>query len=392
MRDGSSPTIVDLFCGCGGMSAGFKNAGFLPLMGVDVLKDAVATYTENIGARALEIGIEPFVDCLRTTIDASRAQIDASDPFSSLVNGVDVIVGCPPCQGYSTLGRMSRGTDREIQHEKLNRLWKAYSDAIALLRPKVVVTENIPLFLTSPEFGRFVHSLEELGYTHVEEVLDAYTFGVPQRRKRAIMIASNVGAELSMPPPTNRRTTVRQAIGHFSKKPSGINWHVGRNVTELSLARYQVIPQGGNRFDLMRERPDLTPPCWLRKPTGTTDVFGRLFWDRPSPTIRTEFFKPEKGRYLHPEEHRPITPREAATLQSFPSTFKFVGSYTSVSRQIGEAVPPVMARAIADHVAAILSDRSACETSTTRINQRQQRLFQESLFATASSAQDAEEM
>ena len=150
---------------------------------------------------------------------------------------------------------MSRGTDREIQHQQLNRLWKSYSDAIVLLRPKVVVTENIPLFLNSPEFSRFVLSLEELGYTHVEDVLDAYTFGVPQRRKRAIMIASNGAEVLSLPPPANRRTTVRQSIGHFSKKPSGINWHVGRNVTELSLARYQVIPQGGNRFDLMRERP-----------------------------------------------------------------------------------------------------------------------------------------
>ena len=285
---------------------------------------------------------------------------------------------------------MSRGADRAIQHEKLNRLWKAYADAIQLLRPKVVVTENIPLFLNSPEFNRFVCSLEAFGYSHVEDVLDAYTFGVPQRRKRAIMIATNVGEEPCLPTPTSRRTTVRQAIGHFSKKPSGINWHIGRNVTELSLARYQVIPQGGNRFDLMRERPDLTPPCWLRKTTGTTDVFGRLFWDRPASTIRTEFFKPEKGRYLHPEEHRPITPREAATLQSFPYNFGFEGSYTSVSRQIGEAVPPVVAHAIAEHVAAILSSASIGKASTRSMGRKP--MVQPGLFAMASPAPSTEEM
>ena len=396
MRDGSNPTFVDLFCGCGGMSAGFKDAGFIPQLGIDILNDPVKTYSKNIGAPAFQIGIEPFVCRLRAAIDAANqdpnSPTDPGDAISSLVRGVDVIVGCPPCQGYSTLGRMSRGSERATHHEKLNRLWKAYADAIELLRPRVVVTENIPLFLTSPEFSRFVRSLEELGYAHVEDVLDAYTFGVPQRRKRAIMIASRGGEDLSLPPPTSRRTTVRQAIGHFSRRPSGNDWHVGRNVTELSLARYKVIPQGGNRFDLMRERPDLTPPCWLRKPTGTTDVFGRLFWDRPAPTIRTEFFKPEKGRYLHPEEHRPITPREAATLQSFPFTFEFEGSYTSVSRQIGEAVPPAMARVIADHVAAVLSCPSTCETSNRSTRLRKEQMVQAGLFGMASPAHDAEDM
>ncbi len=359
MRNASEPTFVDLFCGCGGMSSGFRSAGFTPLLGVDILKDPVATYTRNLEAPALDIGIELFVERLKgAMVDAipkPHLRHDPNDPFSALVDGVDVIVGCPPCQGYSTLGRMSRGTRRRIQHQKLNHLWKAYSEAIELLRPRIIVTENIPLFLTSPEFDAFVKHIEGLGYNHVEDILDAYSFGVPQHRKRAIMIASNNIETLSLPSPTSQRATVRQAIGRLSKKPSGRNWHVARRVTELSLARYRVIPPGGNRFDLMRERPDLTPPCWLRKATGTTDVFGRLFWDRPAPTIRTEFFKPEKGRYLHPDEHRPITPREAAAIQSFPSDFNFVGSYTSVSRQIGEAVPPRMARAIADRVAAILS-------------------------------------
>ena len=338
------------------MSLGFRNAGLTPVLGIDVSKDAVATYRKNVGAPAFDGGIQLFLDQIRDLM-GGRSRIPGWPPGlgHALKGGVDIVVGCPPCQGYSPLGKMSRGVDREVQHRELNGLWEAYVDVIALLHPKAVVTENIPQFLKAPEFFMFTQRLVELGYKHIEGNLNAYDFGVPQRRKRAITIAVATAAELTLPPPNGSRSNVKQAIGRYSRIPSGRNWHVGRKVTDLSLARYRVIPPGGNRFDLMRECPDLTPPCWLNKPKGTTDVFGRLFWDRPAPTIRTEFFKPEKGRFLHPEADRPITPREAATLQSFPPSFDFVGSLTSVSRQIGEAVPPLMAKAIAEHTVKLLS-------------------------------------
>ena len=129
--------------------------------------------------------------------------------------------------------------------------------------------------------------------------------------------------------------------------------HFGRRPRPESLARYAAIPEGGNRFDLARNRPDLLPRCWAEKPTGTTDVMGRLWWERPSVTIRTEFFKPEKGRYLHPQADRPITHREAARLQCFPDDFVFEGSKTEIARQIGNAVPVELASAIARHVRSI---------------------------------------
>ena len=118
----------------------------------------------------------------------------------------------------------------------------------------------------------------------------------------------------------------------------------------MSLERYRAVPPGGNRFDLAANRPDLLPACWANKPTGTTDVFGRLWWDRPSVTIRTEFYKPEKGRYLHPEADRPITHREAARIQTFPDDFEFKGSRIQIARQIGNAVPPSLAETIAKAV------------------------------------------
>jgi DNA (cytosine-5)-methyltransferase 1 len=118
------------------------------------------------------------------------------------------------------------------------------------------------------------------------------------------------------------------------------------------------LPPGGNRFDLQKNRPDITPKCWIRKKTGSTDIFGRLWWDRPSVTIRTEFFKPEKGRYLHPVQNRPITHREAARLMGFPDNFKFLGSKVEIAKQIGNAVPPPLAGCLAREIKNILAEEA----------------------------------
>ena len=141
-------------------------------------------------------------------------------------------------------------------------------------------------------------------------------------------------------------------------EPAPLDLHFGRTPTPMSMERYKAIPKEGmNRFDLQKRAPELTPGCWIRKTKGGTDLFGRLWWDRPAFTIRTEFFKPEKGRYLHPCQHRPITHREAARLQSFPDSFKFTGTKIEIARQIGNAVPPALAARIADSVFAMLATR-----------------------------------
>ena len=161
-----------------------------------------------------------------------------------------------------------------------------------------------------------------------------------------------------------RWRTVRDAIADLPPPegtevrcdPAPLDLHFGRSPTAKSLARYRVIPEEGmNRFDLQRRAPELTPACWIRKKQGGTDLFGRLWWDKPAFTIRTEFFKPEKGRYLHPEQHRPITHREAARLQSFPDDFRFTGTKTEIARQIGNAVPPALAARVADVVHMLLT-------------------------------------
>ena len=145
--------------------------------------------------------------------------------------------------------------------------------------------------------------------------------------------------------------------------PDGRDWHRPRKPRPESVRRYKAVPRdGGDRFAMQRNLDraglgDLVPRCWREKPTGTTDVFGRLWWDRPALTIRTEFYKPEKGRYLHPSAHRPITVREAARLMSFPDDFVLPEdqAMTSIARQVGNAVPPLLARRIAESLAASLA-------------------------------------
>jgi DNA (cytosine-5)-methyltransferase 1 len=338
----TSLRLIDLFAGIGGMTCGFLQARsddlrFEPVFAVEWDPFAAAIYRANFGDHVLED-------------DIARVE---SWPAA------EVVIGGPPCQGFSPLGR-----DRsQEQRAELNSLWRHYVEALREIRPLVWVMENVPELLKSHEGAEFLRVVkEELGYAVRAEVLNAADYGVAQLRRRAIVVGSRIG---SPPWPERRRspetyTTVRQALRGLPLEPDERSWHRSRpNIRPTSIERYRQVPEGGNRFDLMERRPDLTPQCWLNKKTGTTDVFGRLWWDRPAFTIRTEFYKPEKGRYLHPEAHRPITVREAASLQGFPRTARKppVGfilpedlPMVQVAKGIGNAVPPPLARAIGEAV------------------------------------------
>lgn len=335
--EGDGPRVIELFAGCGGMALGFKNAGFRTVLANEWDKDACDSLRANITDRVLNCAIQEIVQ----------------------FPDAEVVAGGPPCQGFSNLGE-------RVPNDPRNQLWRHYLRCVEQVRPKVFVLENVPPLLKSAEYAELRRIAISLGYEVEGRVLNAADYGVPQTRKRAIVIGSRVGAP-SFPEPTHadplkldllthkrpRWKTVRDAIGHLPLIPTGQNWHIGRNPTEKSLQRYRAVPPGGNRWDLPSH---LMPECWKRKTKGGTDLFGRLWWDRPSVTIRTEFYKPEKGRYLHPVAHRPITHLEAALLQSFPENFEFCGSKINVGVQIGNAVPPVLAFKIANHVLCLLGE------------------------------------
>lgn len=334
-------TFIDLFAGAGGLSLGFTLTGkFRSVFAVELDAAAASTYRRNFGKYV------PGTD-----LDHVWDQDIRLLPFSPVQ--ADVIIGGPPCQGFSPLGKIS---PRE-EHAAMNQLFREYFRIVDQVRPLAFVIENVPEILKSQEFIDIQKLSEQLGYTLTFDEMHAIQFGVPQRRKRAIIIGMREGVKPFLPSDTGVRKTVRDAIGDIPPEPTTLepvdradgtqDLHIARRPTAVSVERYKCIPPGGNRFDLMRERPDITPRCWLEKPTGTTDVFGRLEWDQPAYTIRTEFFKPEKGCYLHPEQHRPITHREAARLQTFPDDFYFCGSKIEIARQIGNAVPPLLAKAVA---------------------------------------------
>jgi DNA (cytosine-5)-methyltransferase 1 len=340
----SDLTLMDLFAGCGGLTRGFLDSRrFRAVFAVECDEDAAATYRANFG---------DHVVC---------GPIERVESFPS----VDVVVGGPPCQGFSPLNMHGVGLERRA-------LWREYLRALEEAEPDVFLMENVPQLLRSAEYQAFRKAATALGFQLADDVLNAADFGVPQTRKRAIVIGSRLGTP-SLPTPTHfapgavpsggkQWQTVKAAIGDLRGRPTGRNWHNSRNPRPVSIERYEAIPrEGEGRFELAKRRPDITPACWLRKKSGSTDVFGRLWWDRPAYTIRTEFYKPEKGRYLHPAEHRPLTVREAARCMSFLDGFKLPAdqSMTSIARQIGNAVPPLLAKRLAEAVARHIDEARA---------------------------------
>jgi DNA (cytosine-5)-methyltransferase 1 len=336
--------LIDLFAGCGGMTRGFSDSGrFRPIFAVESDRDAAETYRLNFGDHVAQTAIEDV----------------------AVFPSADVVIGGPPCQGFSPLNRDVVGFERR-------GLWREYVRALEQANPHVFVMENVPQLLSSAEYAAFkVRAEKDLGFLVEGNILNAADFGVPQRRHRAIVIGTKFG-EIPWPDKTHGNpetehdledwVSFRQAVQGLPLQPNDLDWHRSRNPRPFSIRRYKAVPRdGGNRFQMQRNLDraglgDLVPRCWRNKPKGTTDVFGRLWWDRPAYTIRTEFFKPEKGRYLHPSAHRPITVREAARCMSFPDDFVFPEhqAMTSVARQIGNAVPPSLARQIAYELAAHL--------------------------------------
>ncbi len=339
--------LIDLFSGAGGMSLGFAREGIESILALDNDAAAIGTHKANFPGEAYCANIEDWLE----TAEVPEA---------------DVVIGGPPCQGFSLLNKKRDGDSRRA-------LWEPYLEIANRSTARVFIMENVAELFRSPELDAIKSKALEFGFETKAAIVNAADYGAPQTRRRTIVVGWRRIAEPDFPPrPTHAEPnkglnlppwrTVRQAIGDLPK-PIGteigvgapMDLHFGRNPTARSIARYKVVPPGGNRFDLQRIAPELTPACWIRKTSGGTDLFGRLWWDRPSVTIRTEFFKPEKGRYLHPDQDRPITHREAARLMGFPDDFRFVGNKTQIARQIGNAVPPDLAAALGRMVMRMLN-------------------------------------
>ena len=343
-----SYTMIDLFSGVGGLSLGFEMAGFKAVIANEYDASIAESYVKN----------RPHVKMIVNDI----TQLPIQETFSEYRGKIDLIVGGPPCQGFSQKGQ------RKSINDERNFLFRYYYEVVALVKPKYFVMENVPNLLTTEDgyFKKEIESLfESIGYKIVADVLNASDFGVPQNRKRAVIIGRLGDYPLNMPKPKTRKVTIWDAISDLAYLESGegaevqeyryapqseyqrflrdgsilLHNHVATKHSELALERLRLIPPNKGR--------EVLPPEHLTK-SIYSGTWSRMLKDDISVTITTRFDTPSSGRFTHPFLNRAITVREAARIQSFPDTFVFHGNKTSQMKQVGNAVPPLLAKAIAE--------------------------------------------
>ena len=339
--DDNKRLAIDLFSGCGGLSQGLEDAGFQVLACCEIRSEARDTYKLNHPNTVLLTDIcaaDPIA--LKNRLGLRRGQLD-------------LLAGCPPCQGFSSI----RTHNGEIACDPRNELIFQVERFVDAFKPKCVLIENVPRLLADKRLATFKrHLADKYGYKFVEGVLDAKDFNVPQRRKRMILIGSRL-KKPALPNKSNLRMTVSDAIRHI-EVPFGEDGESARRLASLQQhfspvvqARIQRITN--SRFDLP---DDMILECHKRYPRGFRDVYGRMAWDDVSPTITRGCGNPSKGRYLHPSENRAINMLEALILQGFPVTYKFPPELGigKISSMIGEAFPPPMAKAQGEEIIKLL--------------------------------------
>jgi DNA (cytosine-5)-methyltransferase 1 len=331
--------VHDFFCGCGGTSAGFRAAGLEIRLGIDIDPDAQRTFEANF----------PEAIFLRRNVyDLAVEAIDHYiDPLPHVVN---LFCCCAPCQPFSRQNKTP-----ENRREEAGLLYQ-FANFVEYYRPELIFLENVPGIQTVEDnagpFGDFVLFLQCLRYSFAYDIVESKNYGVPQQRRRLILVASRLGPialpEATHGPGTAHPTysTVRDWIMRFPAIAAGethavISNHRAARLSPLNLERVMATPIGGGRFDWPEE---LRLTCHLGDYNGHTDVYGRMHWDRPASGLTTRCISLSNGRFGHPEQHRAISVREAASIQTFPDDFEFYGSLNSMARQIGNAVPVTLAQ------------------------------------------------
>ena len=341
-RTWGKPTAVDLFCGCGGLTVGLKRAGFQVVGAVDIDPLSVKTYTAN----------HPEVRVWQQDI----RELEPSELLEEIgleVGQLDLLAGCPPCQGFSTIRTMN---GRVRVKDPRNELVLEFQRFVEALRPRAVMMENVPGLADDERFASFQRKMRELGYLGHHRILNAAEYGVPQRRRRLIYLAG-LGVEIPFGRKSRKMKKVKDAIGGLPKAgESGDPVHdmpERRSPKVMALIR-RIPKDGGSRTDLPEEfQLDCHKRC-----NGFKDVYGRMAWNDVAPTITSGCFNPSKGRFLHPEEDRAITMREAALLQGFPRRYKFptTDNKSAVALMIGNALPPPFIAAHARSILRVLRD------------------------------------
>lgn len=328
-------TAIDIFSGCGGLSTGLRAAGFSVAAGIEIDKRARSVYALNHPDTILFEDVRLISsDTLLTNLNLKRGQLS-------------LLAACPPCQGFS---RMRTKNRRVPAPDPRNNLVFDVVRLIEGLQPLTAMLENVPGLKNDWRFRETTRRLEAAGYEWNCAIVDAAGYGVPQRRKRMILMASRLG-HIEIPIGRSKLRTVRQTIGDLlppSKSNTPLHRLIGRHNNKVN-ERISMVPHDGGSRSAWGEEAQLD--CH-KKMSGFKDVYGRMTWDKVAPTITRYCINPSKGRFLHPTQDREISPFEAALLQSFPRSYKFPVSIGRgpLASMIGEALPPAMAERHARHM------------------------------------------
>lgn len=319
-------TAIDLFSGCGGLTEGMHQAKF---------KTKLAFEIDEIASKAYRLNHK---DTTVITKDIRKVSIEE---INEKLKGkpIHLLAGCPPCQGFSSIRRLNRATPVE---DDRNNLIMEYVRLVKELNPYTIMMENVPGLVEYDLFQKAIKILtEELGYKIDYKVVNVKNYGVPQSRKRLVLVGSRLG-EIKVAEPLIEKKTVRSTIGklplpEISNDPIHKIFPIHKPQIQK---RIEMTPKnGGSRKDLPKE---FSLKCHEAENVGFNDVYGRLRWDDYSSTITGGCLNPSKGRFLHPEQNRNISAREASMLQSFPSDYKFPIDIpkTNLALMIGNALPP----------------------------------------------------
>ena len=337
---------IDFFCGGGGMTNGLIQAGIDVIAGVDLDPEAKATYEVNnapakfVNADITQLPLEYF-----------------EEKFHVQRNDDDMIfVGCSPCQFYSII-RSSKEKSR-----KTKDLLLYFERFVEYYKPGYVLVENVPGIMKNKEsiLDSFLKKLEELGYGTPEngkciyDIVNMKNYGVPQNRCRFSLIATRLDKQVQLPQKTKKEKSLQDVIGNRKKFPeitagykdsNEVRFHSAKSLSDKNIRRiHKVHHDGGTRLDF-KDDSDLQLPCYIGKDNSFRDVYGRMYWKKPAPTITTKFLSISNGRFGHPEQDRGLSVREGAAIQTFPAKYKFeTKSLITAARLIGNAVPPEYAK------------------------------------------------
>lgn len=339
-----SVRAIDFFCGGGGMTCGLRQAGVEVIAGVDIDKEAKETYEYNNSGTTF---IESDIRNLRSNYFERKFGVQRND--DSLI-----LVGCSPCQFYSIIN-----TDKE-HSLKSKDLLRNFARFVEYYRPGYVLVENVPGILTNKQsiWPVFYKKLQELGYNNiVYDIVDMSHYGVPQSRKRFSLIASRLNVDVRLPYADTKQALLSDFLGESNGFPkiaaghkdfSTFN-HTVAGLSDKCLSRLRKTRHnGGSRLDWASD-PELQLKCFIGKDDSFKDSYGRMWWNKPAPTITTKFFSISNGRFGHPDEDRAISLREGATLQTFPKDYIFKSnSIATTARLIGNAVPCEYARRLGE--------------------------------------------